>query len=83
VAAHPLALLRITPVLTLPNKIANNNNCKRTAACRLGGNKNVNQNPLPLTLTTLLLREHNRRALTLAQENPNWGDEEIFQGARK
>jgi peroxidase len=43
----------------------------------------VNQNPLPLTLATLLLREHNRRALQLAQENPNWGDEAIFQGARK
>jgi hypothetical protein len=51
--------------------------------CRLGGNKNVNQNPLPLTMASLLLREHNRRALQLAQEDPNRGDEEIFQGARK
>jgi hypothetical protein len=50
---------------------------------RLSGNKNINQNPLPMTLTTLLLREHNRRALQLAQQNPAWGDEEIFQEARK
>lgn len=54
------------------------------AACfRLSGNKNVNQNPFPLTMTTLLLREHNRRALALAQENSTLGDEEIFQAARK
>ncbi|KAF6252963.1 peroxidase [Scenedesmus sp. NREL 46B-D3] len=50
---------------------------------RLSGNGNVNQNPLPLTLTTLMLREHNRRALQLAQEHPDWGDEQVFQGARK
>eukprot|EP00883_Tetradesmus_obliquus_P013495 jgi/Sobl393_1/6448/SZX78100.1 len=50
---------------------------------RLSGNKNVNQNPFPLTMTTLLLREHNRRALALAQENSTLGDEEIFQAARK
>jgi hypothetical protein len=36
-----------------------------------------------MTLTTLLLREHNRRALQLAQEHPDWGDEDTFQGARK
>jgi peroxidase len=70
--------LFLTALLTLTQQSSS-----ASAACRLGGNKNVNQNPLPLTLTTLLLREHNRRALTLAQENPDWGDEEIFQGARK
>eukprot|EP00882_Tetradesmus_deserticola_P003331 GHRQ01003527.1.p1 GENE.GHRQ01003527.1~~GHRQ01003527.1.p1 ORF type:complete len:439 (+),score=120.10 GHRQ01003527.1:302-1618(+) len=50
---------------------------------RMSGNPAVNQNPLPLTLTILLLREHNRRATHLAHEHPDWPDEEVFQGARK
>jgi len=51
--------------------------------CRLSGNNNVNQNPLVMTLVTVLLREHNRRALELEAGNPDWDDDKIFDEARK
>jgi hypothetical protein len=51
--------------------------------CRLSGNANVNQNPLLLTITTVLAREHNRRAQLIEAANPDWEDENIFQEARK
>jgi hypothetical protein len=49
----------------------------------LSGNANVNQNPLLLTITTVLVREHNRRAQLIEAANPDWEDEKIFQEARK
>jgi hypothetical protein len=51
--------------------------------CRLSGNANVNQKPLPLTLPTVLVREHNQRAKLIEAANPDWEDEKIFQEARK
>lgn len=53
------------------------------SCCRLSGNANANQNPLLLTITTILVREHNRRARLIEADNPNWEDEKIFQEARK
>eukprot|EP00877_Chromochloris_zofingiensis_P003835 jgi/Chrzof1/13452/Cz07g33210.t1 len=50
---------------------------------RLAGNWVINQNPGLLTMGTLFLREHNRRAAAIATANPGWTDEQIFQEARK
>lgn len=51
--------------------------------CRFSGNLNVNQNPLVMSLVTVLMREHNRRAKQLEDANPDWGDDKIFNEARK
>eukprot|EP00775_Hariotina_reticulata_P012537 gene12537-12670_t len=50
---------------------------------RLAANPVVNQNPMTLVMATLFMREHNRRAVAIEQQNPLWGDERIFQEARK
>ncbi|WIA19191.1 hypothetical protein OEZ85_003836 [Tetradesmus obliquus] len=43
----------------------------------------VNQHPGLLSLASVFLREHNRRAAEAVRLNPSWGDEEAFQYARK
>ncbi|NRB62389.1 MAG: hypothetical protein HRU40_05050, partial [Saprospiraceae bacterium] len=49
----------------------------------VAGDPRANENPLLLGFHTLFAREHNRLCDVLAQENPDWGDEELFQYARK
>ncbi|XP_050563043.1 peroxidase isoform X2 [Spodoptera frugiperda] len=51
--------------------------------CYLTGDIRANQNPQLTTLQVILLREHNRIADALAQLNPHWNDETIFQEARR
>ncbi|KAB0802344.1 hypothetical protein PPYR_04530 [Photinus pyralis] len=51
--------------------------------CYLAGDLRVNQNPQLTLLQTVLMREHNRLADALAQLNPHWDDETIFQEARQ
>nr|AIN39490.1 POX-F [Spodoptera exigua] len=51
--------------------------------CYLTGDIRVNQNPQLTTLQVILMREHNRIADTLAQLNPHWNDETLFQEARR
>lgn len=48
----------------------------------LAGDVRANENPELLSLQTLFVREHNRIAAIVAQENPNWTDEELYQYAR-
>lgn len=50
---------------------------------RLGADPHINQNPLLMALTTVMVREHNRRARIVEDANPKWGDEEVFLEARK
>ncbi|KAK3926529.1 Peroxidase [Frankliniella fusca] len=52
-------------------------------ACYLTGDLRANQNPMLAGLQTLLLREHNRVAAALADLNPHWEDERVYQEARR
>ncbi|XP_022826387.1 peroxidase-like [Spodoptera litura] len=71
----------------LPNNPKPTVNCETARLpnepCYLAGDARVNQNPQLATLQVVLLREHNRIADTLAQLNPHWNDETIFQEARR
>ena len=49
----------------------------------MAGDVRANENPALLSMHTLWLREHNRWANQLAQEHPDWTDEQLYQKARK
>lgn len=49
----------------------------------LAGDIRVNENPGLISLQTLFVREHNYWARRLAQANPSWTDEQLFQNARE
>ncbi|HVT91167.1 MAG TPA: peroxidase family protein [Tepidisphaeraceae bacterium] len=46
------------------------------------GDVRANENIELTSLQTLFVREHNRLATKIAQQNPTWTDEQIFQKAR-
>lgn len=48
----------------------------------LAGDIRANENPELASLQTLFVREHNRVAGRLAERNPTWTDEELYQAAR-
>lgn len=49
----------------------------------VAGDVRANENPLLLAFHTLFVREHNRVCDELKEEHPDWGDEELYQHARK
>lgn len=49
----------------------------------LAGDVRANENTALLSLHSLFVREHNRLAEKLAQKNPDWDDETLYQQARK
>ena len=51
--------------------------------CFLAGEFRVNEQVVLSVMHTVWLREHNRVARELAQINPSWGDERLYQEARK
>ena len=50
---------------------------------RFCGDPRCNAAPEILALTTVFVREHNRRAGILKTANPSWSDDKLFQEARK
>ena len=50
---------------------------------KLLGDARVEEMPLLTVMHTLLVREHNRVAARLAQLNPSWNDEIVYQESRR
>lgn len=49
----------------------------------LAGDVRANENPALASLHTVMAREHNYWAERLAEENPDWDDDQLFDGARQ
>jgi peroxidase len=49
----------------------------------LAGDIRANENPALSSVHTLMMREHNYWADRLAEEHPDWTDEQLFNGARQ
>jgi hypothetical protein len=47
------------------------------------GDPRAGENPLLLAFHAIFVREHNRLCDELAQEHPDWNDEQLYQHARK
>ena len=45
---------------------------------RICGDVRCNINPEYTALTTVFVREHNRRAKVIKKLNPNWNDEQLY-----
>ncbi|MEM7439086.1 MAG: peroxidase family protein [Pseudomonadota bacterium] len=49
----------------------------------LAGDIRANENPNLLSMHTLFVREHNYWAAKLAEQHPDWDDDQLFDGARQ
>jgi len=58
-------------------------NVKKGAPCFQTGDIRTNQNLILTSIHTIFMREHNRIAAKLAELNPSWTDEKLYQEARK
>ena len=56
-----------------------NPNCRLVNGCVRSGDERVNHNAGLASLHTLFAREHNRMARLLADVNPHWDEETIYQ----
>ncbi|TSM12519.1 Eosinophil peroxidase [Bagarius yarrelli] len=67
---------------TTRNRILNTTG-QEEVPCFIAGDERVDENIALTSLHTLFLREHNRVARALRRANKHWGNEEIYQEARK
>lgn len=51
--------------------------------CFKSGDNRVNQNPILMSMHTIMMRNHNYHAYQLSLVNPRWNDERLFQEARR
>ena len=65
------------------NIIANVSLTNVPGNCYFAGDDRASENPGLLSMQTLFMREHNRVATQLAQVNPGWNDERLYQEARR
>ena len=78
-ASHPG-----TPMKDLLPFTAHNAECRAPdKQCFEAGDERVNEQPGLTLLHTLLVREHNTIADTLAGLNPHWGADKVFQETRR
>ncbi|MEZ5477528.1 MAG: peroxidase family protein [Thiolinea sp.] len=49
----------------------------------MAGDVRANENAALTSMHTLWVREHNRVATELAEQHPDWGDEQLYQEARR
>ncbi|MEM6559569.1 MAG: peroxidase family protein [Myxococcota bacterium] len=67
-----------------PEELENENPRREPpTALFLAGDVRANENPVLLSLHTVFLREHNRRAQELKENHPDWTDEQLYQEARR
>lgn len=61
---------------------ARKNNDVANSTCFLAGDSRVNNNPLTISVYTIMMRNHNRIARELYFRHPDWKDEQLFQKAK-
>lgn len=69
------------PLLDTPLGISKTTPQMRETLFAVGGDR-ANAVPQVAMLNTLFLREHNRLADAIAQSNPGWSDDQVFDAAR-
>jgi len=75
--------LELPPINTDNIIVEDNANHYNTTQLYLVGDVRGNENPALLTLHTIWVREHNRRARELLAAHSDWTDEELYQEARR
>ncbi|XP_029300338.1 eosinophil peroxidase-like isoform X1 [Cottoperca gobio] len=80
-------LLPFTPVqdvnMCATRRRTTNNTRAREVPCFIAGDVRVDENIALTSIHTLFMREHNRLARELKTLNPQWGNETLYQEARK
>ncbi|KAM9858320.1 eosinophil peroxidase-like [Aulostomus maculatus] len=79
----------LLPFSTMPvnicatrSRVTNDSNAEEVP-CFLAGDERASEHIGLSTLHTLMMREHNRLARALAELNPDWSGERLYQEARK